>query len=814
MRQALSDVRVLEVGTGVAAGWCGKAFADLGAEVVKVEPPDGDALRADRGMFAHLNTNKASAVVEVAPAAAVSLWSLLDGVDLVIDTPGIRSVSDWGIDRDDVLTRQRATSVLAITGFGATGPYADYAWSDLVAQAFSGAFVTHERGPLKLPMSLGETAVGHTAALAGLAAIVRARASGVGAFVDCSAVEVLASAPIRMTRFLGWEYSNRSDTYDLSPTSSDTLLPLGILPCADGYVAMMMTTQQLGEMLTVLGSDELRDAFARPDAFVRPETKEILDSVLYPWLLERTREEVTVAAQAAGWPVLSFNEPVELLTADHLHQRGFWVHVVDEEVGPILLPGPPYRLAEGGWKLRRTSPRLGEGKPRAAAGWDVDERAPAITTRDPATPPLRGIRVLDFTTVWSGPYLTQLLADLGAEVIRVESPHVFPPTTKGYSPRPNMVMLLGALARLYAPAVPGRPDRPYNRHAMNNAVSRGKLSCTLDVRFPEQRELFMRLVAVSDVFVENLKSTTLHQMGIHETELLRANPRMVVVRLPPAGLSGDWAHYTGFGGQFDGLTGLASLLGHRGTAPMETPSTQHMDAVTGPAGSFAILAALHYRAATGRGQVIELAQSENVLGELGDVFVNLQLGVEAQRLGNRDSRRAPQGIYACADGRWIAITVTDDDAWRGLTSVLGRADLAKDDGLADAAGRQAAHDDLDDAIGAWTATVTVEVAFRALQEAGVAAAPCADEAMLASDPQIVARQWIRPLASRDVGTFNHLGHPFRGIPLAWDRGAPVLGEHNEYVFKEILGLDDAGYDRLVAERVATEDYLDQEGNPY
>jgi crotonobetainyl-CoA:carnitine CoA-transferase CaiB-like acyl-CoA transferase len=345
---------------------------------------------------------------------------------------------------------------------------------------------------------------------------------------------------------------------------------------------------------------------------------------------------------------------------------------------------------------------------------------------------------------------------------------------------------------------------------MNNAVTRGKLSCTLDVRFPEQREFFMRLVAVSDVFVENLKSTTLHQMGLHETELLQANPRMIVLRLPPAGLSGDWAHYTGFGGQFDGLTSLAALLGHRGTTLMESPSTQYMDSVTGPAGAFATLAALHYSAATGRGQVIELAQSENVLTE----FVNLQLGVEPQRLGNRDARRAPQGVYPCADGRWLALTVVDDDGWRGLTTALGRSDLAKEDRLVDAAGRRAAHDELDNAIAAWTATVTAEDAFHALQRSGVAAAPCCDDAALASDPQIAAREWIRPLASRDVGTFNHLGHPFRGIPLAWGRGAPTLGEHNEYVFKKILGVDDAGYERLVAERVATEDYLDRDGRPY
>src|SRR5262245_19118014 len=163
-------------------------------------------------------------------------------------------------------------------------------------------------------------------------------------------------------------------------------------------------------------------------------------------------------------------------------------------------------------------------------------------------------------------------------------------------------MVLGALAKLSGPVAAGQVDRPYKRHAMNNAVSRGKRSCTLDVRVPHQRELFMRLVAVSDVFVENLKSTTLHQMGLHESELLDANPRLVVLRLPPAVLSGDWAHYTGFGGQFDGLTSLAALLGHRGTALMESPSTQHMDSVTGPAGGFAALAALHHCDATGRGQ--------------------------------------------------------------------------------------------------------------------------------------------------------------------------------------------------------------------
>ena len=376
-------------------------------------------------------------------------------------------------------------------------------------------------------------------------------------------------------------------------------------------------------------------------------------------------------------------------------------------------------------------------------------------------------------------------------------------------------MALGALARLYGPLAPGREDRPYNRHAMNNALARGKLSCTLDVRFPEQRELFMRLVAKSDVFVENLKSTTLHQMGIHETELLKVNPRMIVLRLPPAGLSGDWAHYTGFGGQFDGLTGLASLLGHRGTTLMESPSTQHMDSVTGPAGGFATLAALHYRAATGRGQVIELSQSENVLTELGDVFVNLQLGVEPQRLGNRDPHRAPQGIYLCSDERWLGLTVNDDDAWtrsheRARTRRPRQGRAARS--TSPAATPRTTSSTTPSARGRPPSPPTTPSTRSSRPGSRRHRAPTTRRWRRIA--QIVARQWIRPLTSLDVGTFNHLGHAFRGIPMAWERGAPTLGQDNEYVFKEVLGLDDDEYDRLVAERVATNDYFDRDGNPY
>ncbi len=820
MRQVLGDLVVVELSSEPAGCYCAKTFADLGADVIKVEPPTGDPLRRRPGAFLHLNTNKRSVVVDPGGAGEQErLLALLGRADLVVQSAGYGELADHGLDVGALRERFPALVVTTISGFGAEGPYSAYRWTDLVVQTAGWATLPQgqsEEVPVKLPGTVALGIVGHTAALGGLAGVLRARASGAGAHVDCAAYEVLGTVPSRVGRFLGWEYRDHDPLPPAAISTANTLLPTGVFPCGDGYVAMMSTPQQLGEMLSVLADDALNEAFARPDAFVRGETKEVLDAALYPWLLSHTRAELTVAAQAAGWPFAGVNTPAEVLAADHLHQRGFWIDHDDPHHGHVLLPGPPYRLAEGGWRLHRGAPEVGQDD-AAVAAEERSARRPVVVPparTDPDAPPLRGVRVLDLTVVWSGPYLTQLLADLGAEVIRIENPSVYPPTTKGYQARPSEKMQLGSLLSMYAPVAEGREDRPYNRHAMNNSIARNKLSCTLDPRRPEARELLFRLVEQSDVFVENLKASTLHRMGIHESELLDRNPRLVVVRIPPAGLTGDWTHYSGFGAQFDGLTGLAWLAGHHDTEMVDTPSTTYMDAATASAGAFAVLSALHYRDATGRGQLIELAQMENVLAHLGDEYVGLQLGVEPERLGNRDREWAPQGVYAGrGEHRWLAITVDSDAAWAGLVGVMGGPELAGDERYADAASRRARVAELDDMVRAWVAGQDVIETFHALQAAGVAAAPLFDDDMLVTDPNVAARGWIRPLASTDVGTYPHIGHAFRGVPQAWDRGSPVLGEDNEYVFKKLLRLDDDTYRRLEGERIIGNDYLDANLDP-
>jgi crotonobetainyl-CoA:carnitine CoA-transferase CaiB-like acyl-CoA transferase len=824
MRRALSGLSIVELGDGVAPAYCGKLFADLGADVVAVEDPAGGDLRrkddsprdsrgwSRGGLVLHLCTNKRSVTLRPGDERdRLRLRALIEGADLVIETKDHGVLADWEIEWNELHRSHPDVSVLTISGFGTTGPYKDYKWDDIVVQAMAGALLLQghpEQSPLRLPGHVASYLVGHMAAVGALAAITAAAKGQGGSLVDCSALEALASLPSRQALLLGYQYRGCTPN-PIKRYGSATLIPTGVFPCADGYVALMSTTQQLDEMLEVLGDPAAKEAFQRPDAFDSPETRQVLDVALYTWLASHTRAEATALAQEAGWPLTGVYSAAEVLQADHLHQRGFWIHSDDPEHGPIDLPGPWCRFEEGGWSLRRVAPGLGADE----AEFPPREKATVARVAAPGGPPLEGIRIVDLTVVWSGPYATMLLADLGAEVIRVENPFVLPPTTKGYHPRPIHTNL-GNLGNLYGPPRAGAPDRPWNRHAMNNSIARNKLSVTIDVRRDEGKELLMRLAEQSDVFIDNFKANGLDRIGIDVSELRRRNPQLIVVRLPPAGLSGDYASFTGFGAQFDALSGLLSICGHTGSDPATTPATTYMDGASGPAGAFAVMAALRYREATGRGQLVELSQHENVVNHLGDLFVDQQLEIEPQREGNRDRWRAPQGLYHCqGPDEWIAISVGDDATWITLAETIARPELSRDARFATAGARRANQDELDRLISEWAVGHPVLEAFHLLQSAGVPAGPLLDDELLTSDPHLTARQWFRPLESGDVGTHPHPGLAFTGFPQAWRRGSPTLGEDNEYVYKGILGVSDDDYRRYERDKILATDYLMPDGTP-
>jgi crotonobetainyl-CoA:carnitine CoA-transferase CaiB-like acyl-CoA transferase len=414
----------------------------------------------------------------------------------------------------------------------------------------------------------------------------------------------------------------------------------------------------------------------------------------------------------------------------------------------------------------------------------------------PAFGPLAGIRILDLTVAFAGPFSTMLLADLGAEVIKLESRQHYPSPSRGPRvPPPGDDPATFSMRRDYPDSSPG--DDPWNRISWMNSHARNKRGITLDLTQPEGRELFLRLVEQADGLIENNTRDLLERLDIGPDILLARNPRFIIVRMPPLGLSGPDVAMTGFGWHFEELAGLLSVQGY---PDGETVGSIFMDAASGPAGANAFLMALLERRRTGRGAVVELAQVENLATYIGDLVMEAA-GPGPTRWGNRSPDFAPQGVYPCAgDDQWIALSVRDDREWVALRRVLGEPPALSDAALESAAGRRQAHDDIDTVIAAWTATQSKFNVFHLLQQAGIAAGPVLDEADAAADPQLHERGFFHLLEHPSAGTHFHPGANFRlsvTPPMLW-RAAPVLGQDNEYVYRELLGVSDEEYEELVA----------------
>ncbi|MGB5758233.1 MAG: CoA transferase, partial [Acidimicrobiales bacterium] len=441
----------------------------------------------------------------------------------------------------------------------------------------------------------------------------------------------------------------------------------------------------------------------------------------------------------------------------------------------------------------------------------------------PATPPgreralpLDGVRVLDMTVVWAGPYTTCILGDLGAEIIRVDNPWIFPSATRGVLPRPpkDLIADVGGIFGGYPDAEPG--DRPWDRVALFNAHARNKKSVTLDLRQDAGREAFLRLVERCDVMVENNSVDLLDKLGIDWDTLHERNPRLILVRMPSVGVEGPYRSYLGFGVNFEGLCGLTALRGYQDTDPTESEPVFHMDAASGSAGAYATLLALHRRGRTGIGELVELSQSENMLNHLGEYLIDAhRTGAEHGPLGNRHHQFAPQGCYRCqGEDAWVVLSVTDDGAWAGLGSAAGNPDWADDPRFATAAGRRAHHDELDEAITGWTSRHSPREIFLRCQENGVAAAPVLHELEALEDPHLCQRAMFADNGNPELGTHRYPTHLWRwdGPAMAWGP-IPVLGGDNEAVFRQLLGLSDQEYQELADGGHLSRDYLDPDGNP-
>lgn len=423
--------------------------------------------------------------------------------------------------------------------------------------------------------------------------------------------------------------------------------------------------------------------------------------------------------------------------------------------------------------------------------------------------PLAGVRVLDITVVWSGPSATRYMAALGAEVIRIESIRYYPNMNRGQKPYPTKEALaaVSGMAAAYPDKDPG--EEPYNRFGPFLLVSQGKRSTTMELDTDEGREAFHKLVAQSDVLVENNSRVLSAALGLEWDALSAVNPRLVLVKMTPLGLSGPYTNAIGFGAHFEGLTGLAALRAHPGAPPDDAGSTYHMDDVAPHGVVFGVLCALMLRERTGRGQLIEFPQAEYLMQGLGDQF--LAAAADDRRIapdGNRHPSHV-QGVYPCAgDDEWIAISVRDEREWQGLRQAFDDPDWASKGDFATALDRRRNQDELDDLIAGYTRDHDKYELFRALQAQGVPAGPVLNEAEAYRDPHFAARGVFRPVTHPQAGTYDYpsFGARWSGIDLAWGRPAPLVGQDNEYVYQELLGYTPEQYQHFLDENLAGSTY--------
>lgn len=391
--------------------------------------------------------------------------------------------------------------------------------------------------------------------------------------------------------------------------------------------------------------------------------------------------------------------------------------------------------------------------------------------------PLAGVRIADFTVHAAGPFCTHMLAQLGAEVIKVES-----------AERPDIFR---------------KPHPVYGRlgAATFDQVASGKLSVRLNLKHPKGIALAKQLVARSDVAAESFRPGVMVRLGLGYAALAAVKPDIVMLSVSSSGQSGPDSHFAGYAPLFGAWGGLGWLTGYPDGPPVEMRHA--MDHSVGLHAAMAVVAALHARRRTGQGTHLDLCAREVASAAAGEALLEAAAGGTPRRWGNAHPRMAPHGVYpARGTDRWLTIAVADETAWRGLLSVVGREDLAGDSRFATEAARHAAREALDAILTAWTREQDAEEAAARLQAAGCAAHPSWDTPHLAADPHLRARGAILDAPEPDGRLRAAVGVPVRlsATPAPGiSRGTPELGEDEDRIFGELLGLDRATRQALEAE---------------
>jgi crotonobetainyl-CoA:carnitine CoA-transferase CaiB-like acyl-CoA transferase len=756
----LSGMRVVELGGGYASAMAAHFLHGYGAHVVRIEVDAGaDALRAS----APLTDDQRRFLlhgIDVISVSVAQVLTMIADADLVVSDRQPAQLRVLGIRWSDFCREHPEIVVVSVTPFGLSGPNADLPATNAVVFASGGIMSltgAPERSPLITGGDQGFALGGVNAFAAACTAWFGRLRHGAGDLVDISLQECATS----MLEYYG-AATSYLDTPGQLRLGNQTRATWGVYPCADGWVGVFALARQIPALFALIGDPELRDSrFADPLLRALPENEEELAAKLYVYLSGFTMAEMREQSLASKVPFGVIITPAELVAATTPADRGFWDEI-PAEAGPIRVPGRPFPGL--GW-----SNNVKAAPPKSVARDPLDRVAGTAGRL-----PLQGIRVLDLTMMWAGPFATLRLAEMGADVIKVESPSAWD-NIRTLIPQPDI-------------------EDPWNSAFYFNAYNRDKRSLTLDLAQQAGRELLLRLVAHCDVVIENYRADVLDKLGLGYDELRKHRADIVLVSMAAFGKTGADRQFVGFGPVIEMMSGLCSLSGYGDGEPFKT-GISYGDPI---AGTFAVAAttlALARRDRTGNGVHIDLAQRETAAALAGEAFVACGRGEPFVVDGNRDPRYVPQGCYRVAgDDRWIVISAGSDEQWSALASLIGAPELA----ALTTTERRVRHDELDARIATWTAGMDGRNAWDALQAVGVPACPVLDTRDLLEDPHLAARGFWHSLAHPKM-------HPYRQQGVVWrfeqaapkpKRHSPLFGEHNHELLCGLLGLSNTDLDDL------------------
>jgi crotonobetainyl-CoA:carnitine CoA-transferase CaiB-like acyl-CoA transferase len=791
-RLPLEGVRVIDHTDGGGTETVARILADLGADAIRVEPPEGARSRrggpqhAGTGLYDLVhNANKRSVALDLGTAAGrADFVRLVASADILVTSfrPGELPA---GLDAEDLAGRFPSLVVVSVTGYGRTGPYRDWAATEATQLALGGVLCRSGlpgREPLLPPGDLGTESAAAQAAWGALVAYHHRLDSGLGDLVDCSGYEAVVQT-VDACFGMGGSATGGVPAFGGPRGRPDARHLYPVFRCADGWVRIcVLSARQWQGMFRWLGE---------PEEFADPKYGSIVErfrnaGLIYPaigrLLAGLTRAQAMAAGDEHGVPTAGLASPAEVFDNEQFRSRGVFTDVVLADGTVARIPNGLLELDGERAGVRTRAPGIGAHTDEVLSSLPPVALATAGTGT--LSRPLSGLRVLDLGVIVVGAETGRLFADLGADVIKVES-RDFPDGSR--QTLDGSVMSAGVA---------------YGH--------RSKRSLGLNLRSAQGKALFLELVRRSDVVLSNFKPGTMESLGLGAAELAAVNARIVVAESSAFGSSGPWSRRMGYGPLVRASVGLSELWRFPGESEEDRESfsdasTIYPDHIAARIGATAVLAKLIDRRRTGRGGAVTIAQTEVILGQFGTQFA-----LESVRPGALAAGTTRPGVldavYPCAgDDEWCVVSLRDDDDWSRLAAVIGA--VAGDPRFTDQHLRHRHRADLDTLVSAWTIGRGARETMTTLQEAGVPAAMMQRIPEMLDDPQLAVRRFLgtmtHPLIDSELPCENGPA-VFRHVAEPEPTPAPCPGEHSRKVLREILRLDAAEIDLLVADGVVEE----------